>query len=105
MVPDQTSIVFGPAAPVSELQAAGCFVGMGTDNMADVLITLLEGQVESIVMPGFEVAEFLNEKDNEHEIEIQGKTDISETEKERTCLLLIALGCLGLVRPRVGASC
>ena len=51
--------------------------------MADVLITLLEGQVESIFMPGFEEAEFLNEKDNEHEIEIQGKTDISETKKEQ----------------------
>lgn len=52
-------------------------------GMAGVLITLLEGQVESIVMAGFEEGELLNEKDNEHEIEIQGKTDISETEKEQ----------------------
>ena len=52
-------------------------------DMADVLITLLEGQVESIGMPGFEEAELLHGKDNAHEIEIQGKTDISETEKEQ----------------------
>ena len=52
-------------------------------GMADVLITLLEGQVESIVMAGFEEGELINEKDEEHESEIQGRTDISETEKEQ----------------------
>ena len=52
-------------------------------GMADVLITLLEGQVESIVMAGFEEGEIINEKDEEHESEIQGRTDISETEKDQ----------------------
>ena len=52
-------------------------------DMAAVLITLIEGQVEVIVKAGFKERELLNEKDNEHEIEIPVKTDISETEKER----------------------
>ena len=31
----------GAAAPVSELQAAGCFVGMGTDNMAEDMVEVM----------------------------------------------------------------
>tara|TARA_B100000745_G_C19782082_1_gene256219 strand:+ start:290 stop:412 length:123 start_codon:yes stop_codon:yes gene_type:complete len=39
--------------------------------MAEVLITFLEGQVESIVMADFEEEELLNSKDKKHESEIQ----------------------------------
>ena len=31
----------GAAAPVSELQAAGCFVGMGSDNMAEDMVEVM----------------------------------------------------------------
>ena len=51
--------------------------------MAEVLITLLEGQVESIVMAGFKEGELLNERDYEHESEIQSQPDVSQTEKEQ----------------------
>ena len=52
-------------------------------DMADVLVTLLGGQVEPIVISGFEDGELINEKDDDHELEIQGQTDIPETEKDQ----------------------
>ena len=52
-------------------------------DMADVLITLLAGQVESIINAGFEESELINERDNEHEQEVERRTDISETEKDQ----------------------
>ena len=52
-------------------------------DMADVLVTLLGGQVEPIVIAGFEDGELINEKDDDHELEIQSQTDIPETEKDQ----------------------
>ena len=50
-------------------------------DMADVLVSLLGGQVEPIVIAGFEDGELINKKDDDHELEIQGQTDIPDTEK------------------------
>jgi len=52
-------------------------------DMAGVLVTLLDGQVESIAMAGFGEGDLSNERDDEHELELQGKSDTSETEKEQ----------------------
>ena len=61
----------------------GLYLANVPQDLADVLSTLLGGQVEFIINAGFEEAELTNEKDNEHEQEIKGRTDISETEKDQ----------------------
>lgn len=52
-------------------------------DMAEVLTTLLNGQVEAIVMTGFEEDVLSSAEDDHHESELQNKTELSETDKSQ----------------------
>jgi len=67
-------------------------------DMADVLITLLDGQVEAIVAAGLEEEALSNAEDDQHESELKSRKDISETEKTQ---LINARRGMGIFRTQV----
>ena len=67
-------------------------------DMASVLTTLLDGQVEEILETGFEEDTLSNAEDDQHESELKGNNDIPETQKSQ---LIKARRGQGVFRTRV----
>ena len=67
-------------------------------DMASVLTTLLDGQVEEILETGFEEDTLSNAEDDQHESELKGNNDIPETQKSQ---LIKARRGQGMFRTRV----